>query len=84
MELWRAWTLSQAYRSRPSEIYAIEGELAAYCFDNAVEMFAAALNAEMDKKKGKDASRQRQQVMGKWLSLPDSQRFRSPMGATRK
>jgi len=84
--LWRAWTLSQAVRSRPSDLYGIEdeyGPYVAYCFDNAVVAFGRALEAELDAVEGKNSkeiNRKRDRVLRKWLDMP--MKFRNPGGPT--
>jgi hypothetical protein len=84
--LWQAWTLSQAIRSRPSDVFRIEeefGPYVAYCFDNAVVAFGRALEAELDSvegKTGKEINRKRDRVLRKWLDMP--LKFRNPGGPT--
>lgn len=70
--LWEAWRLSKAYMTRPSAIYGVRDEVAAYSFDKAVYMFGSNLDAEL-KKAGQDAKSdsqangRRQRVLAKWL-----------------
>lgn len=70
--LWEAWKLAKAYRTRPSSLYGITDEVAAWCFDRAVFLFGTELEAELrdatDGAKNKQQSAARQQrVMAKWL-----------------
>jgi hypothetical protein len=57
------------------------GPYRAFCFDQAVAIFGAALEAELDSIEGKNAkeiARKRDRVMRRWLGLP--MRFRNPVG----
>ena len=77
--MWQAWTLSQAMKVRPSDMYAIEGDFRRFCFDRAVFTFGRALDAELNSVKGKndnEINRKRERVLAKWLDQP--LKFRSP------
>lgn len=79
--LWEAWRLSQAYHQTPSTIYHIEDEIAAYCFDRAVNLFGSSLQAELDEarntaKNKQQAANKQQAVISKWLNV--QRRFRDP------
>lgn len=81
MKLWEAWTLAKAYGKRPSEIYFIQEEVAAYCFDRAVHHFGSGLEAALNEagakaKNERAAQRARQQVLNKWLGVKP--KFRNP------
>lgn len=93
-QLWKAFNLGKQLRSRPSEIYFIEDELTAFCFDNAVQLFGVTLENKLSeienrvmegkgKNQGKTAQRKKTAELHKWLSSdnPDAPRrgqFRSP------
>jgi len=70
--LWEAWKLARAYQTRPSEIYAVKDEVAAYSFDKAVYMFGSNLDAELKKagqgaRSDAQANGRRQRVLARWL-----------------
>lgn len=82
--LWEAWKLAKAYRTRPSDLYGIRDEVAAWCFDRAVFLFGTELEAELrdaaDGAKNKQQSSSRQQrVIAKWLG--GKAQYKDPMGA---
>lgn len=73
--LWEAWTLSRTWKVRPSEMYGIAGEFAAWCFDRAVTTFGTAVETDIKEStsKAKDdaqAKRKAQLVLHKWLNMP--------------
>lgn len=79
--MWEAWKLSQTYRTRPSELYGIDDEVTAWCFDRAVYLFGSQLDAELreasDGAKSKSQARSRsQRVLTKWLG--GKQQFKAP------
>lgn len=79
--LWQAWQLSKSYSCRPSEVYAIHDEVAAFCFDRAVSTFGRGLEAELDKavneaKSQAEANRKHALVLNRWLDQP--QQFADP------
>lgn len=45
--LWEAWTLASKWRVRPSELYAVEGDIMAFCFDRAVTLFGQDVENEI-------------------------------------
>ena len=72
--LWEAWRLAKAYTTRPSAIYGVHDEVAAYSFDKAVYMFGSALEAELrhageTAKSDAQANGKRQRVLAKWLGV---------------
>lgn len=77
--------MARSLRTRPSEVYKISDELAAYCFDRAVQTFGDALAAELQSVEGKnkrEIERKRQRILSKWI--PESKasgvsQFRDPM-----
>lgn len=76
MNLWQAWNLSKTWATRPSEIYGISDDVAAYCFDQAVTLFgqsieAAIAEATEDAKDTPDAKRKAERVLDKWI-IPDA------------
>lgn len=87
-QLWEAHTLAKAGQTRASSIYGIEDELAAYCFDRAVQTFASALEARLHEvskkaKNEKSAQSKRDSEFRKWMSSDNpgasAGRFRDPM-----
>lgn len=69
--MWEAWRLAKAYRTRPSDLYGVTDELAAWCFNRAVWHFGSALESELqaavDKAKNENqASFRQQQVLSDW------------------
>lgn len=73
--------MAKAYHLRPSEIYGITDEIAAWSFDRAVFLFGSELQAELEEAssgaKNKGQARQRQQrVLSKWLG--GKQQFKDP------
>ena len=74
-------------RIRPSEVYFLKDELAAYCFDRAVVLFAthveAAIEAATEKAKNRTAAQgAAQMVLNKYLYADNTQapgRFRDPL-----
>jgi hypothetical protein len=85
--LWEAWKLSKAYRTRPSEIYGLRDDVEAWCFDRAVFLFGSHLEYELreaaDGAKTKAKAQQKQQmVLDRWLSDPDQpRRFKDPLAS---
>jgi hypothetical protein len=66
-------------RTRPSDLYAIQGDWRRFCFDRAVTTFGLALEAELDSVKGRSEAsveRKRAMVLNKWLDRP--QQYRNP------
>lgn len=64
--------MSQTYRMRPSELYAIADEVAAWCFDRAIYLFGVSIDNDLDKatreaKNSMAANIARQRVMAKWI-----------------
>ena len=82
--MFEAWSLSQRMRVRPSDLFFIDDELTAWCFDRAVVTFGVALENDLEKHMSKaktDSARRRvhARVMSKWLDDPnDTGRFRDP------
>jgi hypothetical protein len=71
-------------RTRPSDLFAVNGEYRRFCFDRAVTTFGLALEAELDSITGKNEKsieRKRAMVLNKWLDRP--QQYRTPQ-ATKK
>lgn len=83
--MWEAWSLATQWNTRPSELYGIREELAAYNFDRAVMHFGKHVEAEMHAaaekaKTGKAATAKAQQVLNKYLTDPaKGPQFRDPM-----
>lgn len=68
-----AWRMAKTWHKRPSEIFPIKDEVAAYYFDCAVYLFGVSYEGELDKaaKAGKSASAQKvamDQVSQRWLN----------------
>lgn len=64
--------MAQTYRTRPSELYAIDDEVAAWCFDRAIYLFGVSIDNDLDKaahgaKNQGAANIARQRVMAKWI-----------------
>lgn len=55
--------MAKTYRTRPSAIYGIHDEVAAYCFDRAVMIFGTAL--EKDLQDASDGAKSKQQAAGR-------------------
>lgn len=89
--MWELYRLAKTWRTRPSELIAVEDELAKFCLDRAVATFGLALENELnsvhfkDDKDGKKAERKRAQILRKWL--PETMKastgtgFRDPGGS---
>lgn len=78
--LWEAWLLSKAVRTRPSDLFAIQGDFRRYIFDKAVATFGTALEAALDEVTGKtEKSREskRARVLDRWLDR--ELKYRSPV-----
>lgn len=79
---------------RPSELYGIHDELAAYCFDRAVVAFGSSVEADIkeeaeDAKDKSQAKRKAQMRLNTWLRddtevAATTQRFRDPMDQIKK
>jgi hypothetical protein len=80
--LWEAWTLSRAFGKRPSELYGINDEIAAWCFDRAVHLFGTSLEADLEKARGSAKNQfqmttRTQAVFRRWLGI--EQKFKDPL-----
>jgi hypothetical protein len=75
------WQMAQAYRTRPSQLLAVEHETTAYFLDRAVFLFGRSLDNELETAgKGKSQKRQamaRSMVLHRWL---DRGGFNTPKG----
>lgn len=85
--MWEAWKLSQAYRALPSEVYRVEDEVTAWCFDRAVWLFGSSVEAELNEavrgsKKPQQAIFRQMQVLQRW-GLGKMQ-FRDPAAGSSK
>lgn len=70
--LWQAWQLSKSYGQKPSTIYGITEQPAAFYFDRAVATFGARLENDLAEAENKAKSDTRkamakQLVMNRWL-----------------
>lgn len=71
-------------RQRPSDIYFINDELAAWSFDRAVVTFGLAVEAAIDKATSKaktmeESRRKAQRELEKWLREPgEGPKYRDP------
>ena len=68
---------------RPSEVYFIEDQLAAFCFDRAVTMFGLEVDAALKKvvrgaKNDKEAEAKSAREFAKWVRDPSTPRFKDP------
>lgn len=83
-KLWESWVLAKTLGNRPSEIYFITDELAAWSFDRAVTTFGLAVEAAIEKatlkcKTTDEANRKAKRELDKWLREPDEgPKFRDP------
>lgn len=80
--LWEAWTLSQAFQERPSDLYGVHDEIAAWCFDRAVHLFGSSLEEDLAKARGSAKNQfqmttRSQAVFRRWLGI--EQKFRDPV-----
>lgn len=85
--MWKAWNAARTWKCRPSEVYHIEDDFAAYCFDSAVATFGQALDNELQGVKGKndrEIEGKRKRIIERWIpelkrAGTQEQRFRDPM-----
>lgn len=85
-QLWETWVLSKQLGRTPAEVYFIEDQFTAWCFNRAVVMFGLAVEHDIDKatekaKTTKDAQRKAKTTLEKWLREPDTEegpKFRDP------
>lgn len=89
-KLWELWTLSKAYRVRPSVLINMTGqehEVAAFCLDRGVHLFGTALENEIGEqtrnlKTDSEVQSKSRQIMAKWLAKPGevvTGQFRDPL-----
>jgi len=80
--------MGKSLQARPSEIYNIDDELTAWCFDRAIQTFGGALESRLqevaEKAKNRKAAKVKvNQELDRWLSSADTKaatgRFRDPM-----
>ena len=76
--MYEAWTMAKTWNRRPSEIYCITNEVAAYHLDRAVMLFGLSLEADLDKatknaKNRKEAERKAALVLDRWLREPSTE-----------
>jgi hypothetical protein len=84
--------MAKQLRVRPSDLYGIDEELTAWCFDRAVLTFGNALESKLqiiarNSKKQKEADNKVQRELDKWLASADpktdTRRFADPMDIIR-
>lgn len=68
-----AWTLSKTWKQRPSEIYRLDDEYAAYCFDKAIMSWGLSYEADLNDASGSakttaEAKRKMAEVQRRWLA----------------
>ena len=73
--------MAQSYRTKPSDLYGIHDELAAWCFNRAVQRFGMHVQGKLDEatndaKSDAQAQSARMRVMHRWLGV--EQKFKSP------
>lgn len=71
---------AKTWSTRPSVLCGIQGDYAAYCFDEAVATWGNYVINELEKIEGKtdkEVSRKRHSRLLKLIEAPDSQRFAS-------
>lgn len=86
--------MSKELHKTPAELYFIQDEVTAWCFNRAVTTFGRELdadlaNAESKAKNSRQANRMRKMVMDKWMTLgiPDAvsgRKFADPAGKLKK
>lgn len=66
-----AFRLAKSSQCRPSDVYAVDDPVDAYCFDRAVYHFGTALEAALDEanseKTAAAVNRKRQRIFQKWI-----------------
>ncbi len=85
--------MAKQLRVRPSELFGIDEEVAAWSFDRAVLTFGNALESKLqivarNSKRQKEAERKVERELQKWLSSADdksstARRFADPMDLIR-
>lgn len=83
--LWAAWTLASKWQTRPSDLYGIHDEFAAFCFDRAVTAFGMAVEDDIRqgtrKAKTDDAAQRKATlILNKWLTMPVEEGERNMQG----
>lgn len=81
--MWTLYRQATTWRTRPSDLLAIEDRYVAYCLDEAVAMFGNALTGELEsvhEKTAKKSEQKRQRILDKWLGTESNagQRFKDP------
>lgn len=81
--MWTAWTMSQAMKVRPSDLYFIRDEVTAFCFDRAVWVFGTALEADIREstegaKDQSQAERKANMRLSVWLRDPEEEQKKAP------
>lgn len=75
--------MSQAFHARPSELLGVTNPVTAFYLDRAVHGIGAEIEGEMEMavenvKSTKDAHRQSQAILNKWLRSSGGARYRDP------
>jgi broad specificity phosphatase PhoE len=80
VQLWDLYQSAKTWKCRPSEIMNIQDDpFAAYCLDIACAEWGKAIEnalGDVEGKTKKEVQRKSEQVLRKWLGLP--QQFRDP------
>jgi len=86
--------MANQLRIRPSDLYQLDDEVEAWCFDRAVLTFGNALSNKLQlvsraAKKQKEADQKIARELNRWLTCMDDPtqirgRFRDPMSAIRQ
>lgn len=66
-------------------MYGIDGEIRAWCFDNAVMLFGRSLENELEAVEGKTSKEmetKRQRILAKWLDIP--MQYKNPIATVKK
>lgn len=83
--LWETWNLSQKFKRLPSEILRIDDELAAYCLDRAILLFAShvqkAIDAATKDKKENQIEAAAWNALAPWIGA--EQKFAAPTMGSR-
>lgn len=78
------WNLSQALRTRPSDILGLSDKIQCYYFDKAVWIFGTEVEADIERSSAKaktDRGREQKriQVLRKWIpEFSEQRKFKDP------
>lgn len=77
-QVWEVYLTSKNFNTRPSDLLDVSDPYAAFCLDSAVSQFGRSLENALASVEGKGKTLQvkRDQLMRKWLDMP--QQYRGP------